>query len=73
MPPALGTKIMAVGQIAASICASCPAPEVMRRTLIPRARVTFSIRRAILSSNWTGGVWASRVWAMEKPSRSRMS
>jgi hypothetical protein len=31
MPPALGTKIIAAGQMRAIICASCPAPEVKRR------------------------------------------
>src|SRR3990172_2573247 len=42
-PPALGTKIMPVGAIRATSCASCPAPLGMSFDVSPRSVAAFAI------------------------------
>ena len=68
MPCTLGTKIIAVGHTRDSICASWPAPEVMRRWLSPSWRATASMRCTMPPSNTTGSKRASRRDAIATPS-----
>ena len=63
----LGTKIIAAGAILAIICASCPAPEVMRRQGRPRLFAAPSIISTILRSNRTGSKRARRSTLIETP------
>src|SRR5690606_37961432 len=68
MPLTLGTKIMAVGQMRAIICASWPAPEVIGRWLYPSRSAWAAMRAATPASKVTGSKRARRRVSMSTPS-----
>ena len=70
MPSTLGVKTMAVGQTRASIWASWPAPDGMRRTDRPWAVATRSTRSTLAASKATGSNRANVRVSMVTPSAS---
>ena len=67
-PPTLGVKIIAAGQMRASIWASWPAPLGIRRVEWPSRRAVDSTRSTVAGSKSTGSKRASERVATVTPS-----